>query len=427
MDHTGETERGAFVRRIRTLPRLALGRAISPRSVSSLSEPLFRVVGRRFKQRCKIAQVQRVLIVRLDAIGDIILTTPFIRELRYCLPEAWIALVVSRTTFNLVELCPYVNEVLALEQPAPGRLIAARRLWGALKFASGHFWRRRFDVALVPRWDVDHYAASFLAYFSGAPCRVGYSEKTTKLKSEVNRDYDLLYSRVFNNLQLRHEVLRNLDLLKYLGLVPKEDSRLEVWTSDEDEAAVQRLLDASEQKPHEAWIALALGTTDPKKAWPLTRYIQIGKWLVERGNIRLVLVGGEKESELGDRFVREVPSTVNLIGKLSLRQCAVLLKRCRLYVGNDTGPMHLAAAAGTPVVAIWCHPVSGDLKHYNSPARFGPWGVPHRMLQPSKSKGGCKEGCTASEPHCILGVHVRAVQEAMLSFLPSRLVAVATG
>lgn len=425
MDHVGKAEIATIVRRIGMFLRLAIGPAISPRTVSGLGEPLFRLFGCRSNQRCNIAQAQRVLIVRLDAIGDMVLTTPFFRELRHNLPEAWIVLVVSRTTFNLVELCPYANEVLALEQPAPGPWMAARQLWGALKFASAHFWRRRFDLALVPRWDVDHYAASFVAYFSGAACRVGYSEETTTLKSDVNCHYDLLYSKVFNDARLRHEVLRNLDLLKCLGLDAK-DSRLELWTSDEDEAAVQRLLETSEDKPYEAWIALALGTKEPKKVWPLRRYIQIGKWLVERGNIRLVLVGGESELEPGDRFVREVPSTVNLVGKLSLRQSAVLLGRCKLYVGNDTGPMHLAAAVGTPVIEICCHPVSGELKHYCSPARFGPWGVPHRVLQPSKARDGCQEGCTASEPHCILGVHVQEVQEAMLSLLPSQLAAVAT-
>lgn len=403
---------------MKTFLRSAIGLATSPRTVLSLGEPLFWAFGHRFRKRGNLAQARRVLIVRLDAIGDMVLTIPFIRELRHSLPEAWITLVVSKATFNLVELCPYVNEVLPLEAPAPGRLVAARRIRRALKFASAHLWRRRFDVAIVPRWDVDHYAASFLAYFSGAAGRIGYSEKTTPLKSEINRDYDLLYSQFFNSAHLRHEALRNLDLLKRLELDPK-DSRLELWTSVGDEVVVQQLLGSSEQKPYETWIALALGTTDPKKAWPLTRYLQIGKWLIERGNTQLVLVGGEKEMELGDEFAREVPSTVNLIGKLSLRQTAVMLEQCQLYVGNDTGPMHLAAAVGVPVVEICCHPISGDLKHYNSPARFGPWRVPHRVLQPSDARGDCKEGCTASEPHCILGVHIEAVQEAMLSLLPS--------
>ena len=411
---------------MKTFLRLGLDLATSPRTIRSLGEPLFWILRRRTKKPRNLAHARRILILRLDAIGDMVLMTPFICELRHSLPEAWITLAVSKTTFNLVELCPYVNEVLALEPPAPGRLMAARQIWGALKFASVHFWRRRFDVALVPRWDVDHYAASFLAYFSGAVCRIGYSEKIRTFKSEVNRNYDLLYSQVFNSVQLRHEVLRNLDLLKCLGLDPK-DPRLELWTSVGDEVVVQRLLESSEQKFYETRIALALGTTDPKKAWPLTRYIQIGKWLVERGNIRLVLVGGEKELELGDRFAREIPSTLNLTGKLSLRQTAVLLERCQLYIGNDTGPMHLAAAMGTPVVEICCHPVSGDLKHYNSPARFGPWGVPRRVLQPSSAQGHCQEGCIASEPHCILGVHVEAVQEAILSLLPSELAAKADG
>lgn len=403
-----------------TLPRkllqLAINVAISPRVIRSLGEPFFWSTGRRPHQSCSMADARRVLIIRLDAIGDVVLSTPFLRELRLDMPQAWISLVVSRKTFNLVELCPYVNEVLALEEPAPGRLMVVRRVWGAFRMASAHLWHRRFEVALVPRWDVDHYAAVFLAYFSGASSRVGYSEQTTARKSMVNRGSDVLYTQVFNNALPKHEVERDLDLLNCLGFSPK-DSRLEAWTSDEDKAVVQRLFEAIELREYEVSVALALGTTESKKRWPLARYIQVGKWLMEFGNVRLVLVGGVKELELGERFVREIPSTVNLIGKLSLRQSAVFLGRCQLYVGNDTGPMHLAAAVGTPVVEISCHPLSGDLKHYTSPARFRPWGAPHRVLQPAKGRDNCQAGCNASEPHCILGVHVDAVQKAIVSLL----------
>jgi len=405
--------------------RSAVSLAISPRIVLSVGEPLFWGSGYRSYRSHNIADAKRLLVIRLDAIGDVVLTSPFLRELRHAMPQAWITLVVSQKTFNLVELCPYVNEVLALEQPAPGRLMVLRQVWGAFKMASAHLWHRRFEIALVPRWDVDHYAAAFLAYFSGASCRVGYSEQTTALKRMLNRGYDVLYSQVFNSALLKHEVVRNLDLLNRLGLSPK-NSKLEVWTSDEDKAVGQRLFEAIELKECEGLVALALGTAEPKKTWPLARYIQLGKWLKELGDIRLALVGGVTELDLGERFVREIPSSVNLIGKLSLRQSAVLLGRCQLYVGNDTGPMHLAAAVGTPVVEISCHPLSGDMKHYTSPARFGPWGAPCRVLQPANVRDGCEEGCKASEPHCILGVHVDAVQQAILSLLTGHLQTVVT-
>lgn len=398
------------------LLRFGVNVAISPRTVWSLGEPFFWGTGRRFKKCSNVADVRRVLVVRLDAIGDMVLTTPFLRELRRALPEACITLVVARKTFNLVEFCPYVNEVLALAPPAPGQLLELRRLCGALNLAATHLWHRRFDVAFVPRWDVDHYAASFVAYFSGAGSRIGYSEKTTKLKSTLNRGYDLLYSRVFKNALPKHEVMHNLGLLDYVGLAPK-DSTLELWTSDEDNAAVQQWLQPIESEHHDALVALALGTTEPKKTWPLSRYIQVSKWLRERGNICLILIGGAGEVELGERYIKEVPSAVDLIGKLSLRQTAELLRRCHLYVGNDTGPMHLAAAVGTPVVEISCRPLSGDLNHYTSPERFGPWDVTHRVLQPAKARDDCKEGCRASEAHCILGVDVEAVQQAILALL----------
>ncbi len=101
---------------------------------------------------------------------------------------------------------------------------------------------------------------------------------------------------------------------------------------------------------------------------------------------------------------------------------AALLKHCQLYVGNDTGPMHLAAAIELPIIAISCHPFGAAPSRSYSPKRFAPWKVQHRVLQPpialdvcassGKSENGCHFVTIAFriEPHCILGVTVEAVQ-----------------
>jgi hypothetical protein len=88
-----------------------------------------------------------------------------------------------------------------------------------------------------------------------------------------------------------------------------------------------------------------------------------------------------------------------------------------MFCGNDAGPMHLAAAAGIPVLEVSCHPRGGDDLHPNSPWRFAPWGVPHRILQPEIHLDECDIGCQASVPHCILEVSVDSVIRAMASLL----------
>jgi heptosyltransferase-2 len=82
--------------------------------------------------------------------------------------------------------------------------------------------------------------------------------------------------------------------------------------------------------------------------------------------------------------------------------------------------MHLAAAVGVPVVEISCHPQSGWLSHANSPARFAPWGVPNRIVQPARATPPCTDQCSAKEPHCICGVSVEDVQHAIITLLAQR-------
>ena len=84
------------------------------------------------------------------------------------------------------------------------------------------------------------------------------------------------------------------------------------------------------------------------------------------------------------------------------------------------GPMHLAAAVGTPVVEISCHPLHGSVVHHNSPKRFGPFGVPHIVLQPEKPLPPCSDGCTATQAHCILNVSVMHVRKAVEKFIKQR-------
>ena len=112
-------------------------------------------------------------------------------------------------------------------------------------------------------------------------------------------------------------------------------------------------------------------------------------------------------------------SGINSAEKATLRQAVALLKRCRLFVGNDSGPMHIAAAVGLPAVEISCHPIDGSLFHSNSPRRFGPWGVSHVILQPKNKLDFCTDACNASHAHCIRGVTVEQTKEAITSLLYS--------
>jgi heptosyltransferase-2 len=173
----GELEfRQAIPKPLRTAARSVLKWLTTPSAALRFCEPLFRLLGRRPKLRQnKLQGARRILVILLDEIGDVVLTTPFLRALRRNAPQAWITLVVNPQLFNLVGMCPHVNEVLTFDWGAPVPAALSRQA-RALRMAATRLWWRRFDIAIIPRGGAHYYHATYLADFSDAPRRVGHSE-----------------------------------------------------------------------------------------------------------------------------------------------------------------------------------------------------------------------------------------------------------
>lgn len=383
------------------------------RTMSMLGAPVLALAAKsRADGDIHLAGLESILIVRLDEIGDVVLTTPFIRELRRNAPLAWITLVVNPKVANLVEDCPYVDEILTFdpraERPALLRLSAR-----ALRMARKSLWRRRFDLAVVPRFDVDHFHATFLGYFSGAANRVAYSERVSSVKHRLNTGYDRLLTRAIDGAEGEHEVLRNLNVLSFLGGIVRDD-RLELWLRDTDRSYADLVVKSRGVRDGEFLVAFAPGAADPKRRWSPDRLVELGRHVLTDLSSHLVVVGGPGEQDLGSLLEDKLGSSViNLTGRSSLRETAAILGRCGLTVTSDSGPMHLAAAAGSAVVEISCHPRTAAPDHCNSPVRFRPWGVPSVVLQPEKPLPPCVDACEAKTAHCILGVTVEQVCEAI--------------
>jgi lipopolysaccharide heptosyltransferase II len=369
-----------------------------------------------------VRNARSILIVRLDTMGDLILMSPFLRELRRLNPNAWITLVVDPRFVNLIELCPAVNEVVTFE-PSYGALFSGRigRLElhvRALRLAWGHLWKRQFELALLPRWDVDYFHSAFVAYFSGAQCRVGYSENVTPQKQRSDRGLDSLFTRTLDDRTSKHEAERNLDFLSQVGGIAAMGNRLELWLSDEDREAARARLVARGVTGNDLLVGVAPGAGHPKRLWPLGRFIDLGHFLQRECGARLLIVGGPEDRDRALEIQENLgTAAVNFAGEMTLRQTGALLEHAQSMVGNDSGLMHLAAAAGAAVVEVSCHPAGGDPLHYNSPVRFRPWVKEYAVLQPSEAAEPCRGACEWHEAHCILGVSVEAVQEAVRTLL----------
>src|SRR5438093_5327377 len=180
--------------------------------------------------RIDISEIRTIVVVRPDEIGDVVMMSPFLRELKRNLPGSEISLVVKPEIRNLVEHCPYLAEILSFDLKSSTYWPAFRNYARASDFAKHELRSHPFDLAIVPRWDADWYYSSFIAYFSGARCRLGYSEAVSEDKRKHNRGYNGLFTHTVYDDLPKHEVERNLDLLGYLGFSINSDA-LELWTN----------------------------------------------------------------------------------------------------------------------------------------------------------------------------------------------------
>lgn len=287
----------------------------------------------------------------------------------------------------------------------------------AYRFARRQLRTVKYDVAVVPRWDVDHHLATAVMLFSSARRRVGVSEVVNERKRLLNAGFDSLLTDVFVDRSAVHEVDHYLHLLGFLG-GRDLNGALELSIVSEDRSAAQDSLLRGGLHPGERIVAFGIGAAHPKRRWPVARFVELGVVLHNRFGVRIAVVGGSDDVALQSQLVDGLGSyAIPLAGVLTLPQTAAALGCCSLFVGNDSAPVHLAAAVGVPCVEISCHPVSADPAHANSPERFGPWGVRSVIAQPEAAEAGCADACVAATAHCILGVTTATVLKACEVFL----------
>ena len=317
-----------------------------------VGEPFFFLMGMRKGRAFELNDIRRVLVVKLDELGDSVMLTPFVRELRAGLPQAWITLVVKPQLKELWDTCPYVNEVIAFDRQVG--LPNLHSHLSALSFAKNKLWKKRFDLAIVPRWDADLYNASFLAYFSGAAQRLGFSEKVIEHKSQLNKGFDRLFSKVSCDAELKHDSVRNLALLSGLGL-KAGNSKTELWVDQNDQMAADELLASKGIVPDDLLVCMyPSGGSSVLKQWPVENFIELGRWIHKTYGAKILVAGGPGDDKVCRELVEGVGAgAVSLYGGLRLRSAAAVFKRCGVFIGNDTGPTHMAAAMSIPVIAIF--------------------------------------------------------------------------
>lgn len=393
--------------------QLARDKRLGMRAIMERMEPLFSAEGYRTPHKGP----QRILVMRLDEIGDHVLTSAFLRELRRNLPKEQIDILVKPSVYPLLERCPYINHVLVAED-VEVRLFAPQLRW-MRELCANVLWQRHYDVCLLPRWDVDLMYASMLAYLSGARARIGFSTHVHPLRAQMDGNSDGLLTRaVLTPPYVVHEVEKNLYLLHAMGLTVQSDA-IECWMTRKDVSDAQQLLqEAGVTGPY---VAVAPGTREGRKTYPAPLLAQALARI--RTELPFVLLGGPGEEGLGDVIAEALPKgrVVNLVGKTPLRVSEALVSQARLYLGGDTCLTHIAAAAKRPIVEWNCHAMDLPVSVLSSLARFWPWQAQAIVVRPEHAQGECRtmtagmhelSGCAIVETHCICGIEPQQITEA---------------
>lgn len=359
---------------------------------------------------------RRIVVFRLDQLGDLVLTTPLFRELKRLYPHARCTVVVRPEYKALLTTNRNVDEILSLRE-LNAKWLPARARWLAsvLWFYWTELRHRHFDVAISARWDVDESLATLLCVFTHASVRMGHSSRVSLEKHRLNRGFDAAFDMMVRPGPPQHEVEHNLAIIAMLG-AKSATSRPEIHLTENDRKFAQELF--THHDPRRTLVAVGIGGRAAGRRWPLASYAETIARLNRERPVQPVVVCSEDEDAIASKLsvILEVPPYI--LSGVPLRAVCAVLEKCDLFIGNDTGTAHLAAAMDCPTLVVSRHPADGDPNHANSPARFGPRSTRSCVLQPVTGAGDCSASCRRREVHCILQVTVDRVFAAALQLLP---------
>ena len=385
---------GEFFREMRKAPLEAYGNFLMH------AEKFFKQAGYR---ETTSGGINNILIVRLDAIGDMILTSGFIREVRANFPRAHITLVVSPRVYPIVELCPYVNEVLSFDKGASDENFVDL-LERISVFCREHFWHKKISVAFSPHFGGGNFPVLLMLWLSGARERIG--NRTFSVDMGFNR---FLLTKVTDppeNIISQPE--------KFFHVLTAADfkvnqNHMELWYSAEDFQRASELLE--DIPPDCKKISVGIGAGAVNRKYPVEKYLVALKTLAEK-NFCFVILGGKTELDDAAFLEKNLPreKVLNLAGKTTLRESEAVISQMDFYIGNCSGVKHMAAAAQVPVLEINREPQdreniapSGLSEFLN----FPPWQTKAVRLRPKHPLGDCATlppiwgHCHHKEPHCI--------------------------
>ena len=343
------------------------------------------------RQRIDPSQIKKILLIRLRRIGDVILTTPAISALRQGIRTASISYVVEKPYRELVEGNPNLDKVIVLEKKQSLRdFLKLIRL----------IRKEKYDVVLDfhggPR-------ASLITLLSKAKLKVGYRLK---------------YKNFIYNIKLPrspkegyfHSVESHINLVKALGVDFKSLPPLYLPKAQKTEVEkVKKFIDENSLEGNKI-ITIHISAGNAFRDWGVDNLVRLTNLFAQRPDVKIVLVGtGEDQKAEEEILKKSKASLLSLVGKLNLREVKELISHSSLFIGPDSGPMHIAASTSTPIVALFGPTL---------PANFAPWQAKAFMVEKELDCRPCKQrNCIYKDFRCLRSIEPEEVYQACLRFI----------
>ncbi len=336
------------------------------------------------------SEIHKILLIRLRRIGDIIMTTPAVTALKKAVPESQITYVVEEPYRCLVDGLPGVDRVIAL-----GKRSKLPVFWRLLRTLHNEPYDVMFDFHGGPR-------AWWMALAAKAKIKVGYE---IKYRGFV---YDIAIPRGIKN-GFVHSVENHLNLVRALGF-RVERPPLSLPPAQESEIRKVDRLFAENGLEGSKLIVLHISAGNQFRDWGVDNWTGLVDRLAQEPSVRVVLVGGEPDHAAEQRILSLSSShPVSFVGRLNLLELKEMMARSSLFVGPDSGPMHIAAATGTPIVALFGPTL---------PVHFSPWQAKAYIVAKELSCRPCRQKkCLTADFRCLRSITPEEVLHACRRFV----------
>lgn len=341
-----------------------------------------------YRRRLPVSFIpKRILVVKLDHIGDVLLSTPIFSNLRQAYPNTELHALCGKWSRVILENHPCVDEVFEYNSPAfcrsenPTPRKQAHQLIHQLR-------QQKYDLLIELRGD---WRIIWFSVLRATPRRI--CRASLQIANKLG----------FQKFSSTHDASRNLDVLKQFGIpTPIRNSSFSISTEHEQWATT--FLAEHEIKIERPLISIHPGSPINIKRWKPERFAELSDWLITNIHAQILFVGVPDEipivSQIQELMVRE---SINIAGETTVPQLASILQKSSLFIGNDSGPMHLAASVGISTIGLYG---PGD------PKRFGPVGMMCYTIQKKNDCPPCKgDICRFGEEGCMAKIQVKDVIE----------------